>query len=93
NFIKKWRKPIATAKKSIKNLQQIIQKKVLMFEIPSILYQIRYLLRAFFDNKKDKKLMNMDTGDLGLRLHELAVQFNSVFHVERNKNYFITLNL
>ncbi|CAF3465594.1 unnamed protein product [Rotaria sp. Silwood1] len=82
NCMKKWRKPIATAKKSIKNLQQIIQKKVLMFEIPSILYQIRYLLRAFFDNKKDKKLMNMDTGDLGLRLHELAVQFNSVFHVE-----------
>ncbi|CAF0870005.1 unnamed protein product [Rotaria sp. Silwood1] len=83
NCMKKWRKPIATAKKSIKNLQQIIQKKVLMFEIPSILYQIRYLLRAFFDNKKDKKLMNMDTGDLGLRLHELAVQFNSVFHVEK----------
>jgi len=25
----------------------------------------------------------MDTGDLGLRLHELAVQFNLVFHVEK----------
>jgi hypothetical protein len=53
-----------------------------MFEIPSILYQIRYLLRAFFENKKDKKLMNVKTGDLGLRLHQLAVQFNAVFSVE-----------
>ncbi len=55
---------------------------ILWTEMPSILYQIRYLLRSFFDNKKDKKLMNMKTGDLGLRLHELAVQFNSVFPVE-----------
>jgi hypothetical protein len=53
-----------------------------MFEVPSILYQIRYLLRAYFENKKDKKLMNMDTGDLGLRLHELAVQFTLTFNVE-----------
>jgi len=52
-------------------------------EVPSILYQIRYLLRSYFENKKDKKLMNMRTGDLGLRLHELAVQFNIVFAVEK----------
>jgi hypothetical protein len=55
---------------------------VLWFEIPAILYQIRYLLRSYFENKKDKKLMNMNTGDLGLRLHELAVQFNLIFPVE-----------
>jgi hypothetical protein len=79
----KWRKPIATAKKGIKNLEQIIEKGVLWMEIPSILYQIRYLLRSFFENKPDKKLMNMNTGDLGLRLHELAVQFNLVFPVEK----------
>ncbi|CAF2588167.1 unnamed protein product [Rotaria sp. Silwood2] len=95
NCMKKWRKPVATAKKLIKNLQQIIEKKILTFEIPSILYQIRYLLRTFFENKKDKKLMNMNTDDLGLRLHELAVQFNSVFHVEvcftliNNNSYII----
>jgi len=81
--MKKWRKPIATAKKGIENLQQIIEKGVLWMEVPSILYQIRYLLRSYFENKKDKKLMNMRTGDLGLRLHELAVQFNIVFAVEK----------
>jgi len=84
NCMKRWRKPIATAKKSIKNLEEIIQGGVLMIEIPPILYQIRYLLRSYFEKKKDKKLMNMDTGDLGLRLHELAVEFNSTIHVEVN---------
>jgi len=55
---------------------------ILWTEMPAMLYQIRYLLRSFFDNRKDKKLMNMKTGDLGLRLHELAVKFNLVFPVE-----------
>ncbi len=53
-----------------------------IFEIPAILYQIRYSLRAYFENTKDKKLMNVDHGDLGLRLHELAVQFNLIYPVE-----------
>ncbi|CAF2009983.1 unnamed protein product [Rotaria magnacalcarata] len=83
NCMNKWRKPTATAKKLIKSLQHIIEKQVLMDEIPAILYQIRYLLRSYFENKKDKKLMNMDTGDFGLRLHELAVKFNLAFHVEK----------
>lgn len=54
-----------------------------------MLYQIRYSLRAYFENKRDKKLMNMNTGDLGLRLHELAVQFNLVFPVQVNLLFFI----
>ncbi len=52
-----------------------------LVEIPSLLYQIRYALRAYFEKTKDKKLMNMNTGELGLRLHELAVDFNSKFNV------------
>jgi len=56
----------------------------LLFEIPSILYQIRYALRAYFEKTKDKKLMNVDHGDLGLRLHELVVQFNLMYPVEVN---------
>ncbi|CAF4967887.1 unnamed protein product [Rotaria sp. Silwood1] len=56
NYMKKWRKQDGTTKNLIENLQEIIDKKVLMIEIPAILYQIRYLLRAFFENKKDKKL-------------------------------------
>ncbi|CAF0877940.1 unnamed protein product [Adineta steineri] len=81
--MKRWRKPIATAKKGIKLLEQIIEKGTLFFEIPSILYQIRYTLRSYFENTKDKKLMNMDHGDLGLRLHELAVEFNHVYPIEK----------
>ncbi|CAF1162690.1 unnamed protein product, partial [Didymodactylos carnosus] len=79
--MEKWRKSVVTAKKCINSLEYNIKHRVLMTEIPSILYQIRYLLRAHFENKKDKKLMNMNTGDLGLRLHELAVEFTAVFHV------------
>jgi len=81
--MKKWRKPVATAKKGIKLLEDIFENGVLLFEVPSILYQIRYLLRSHFENKKDKKLMNMNTGDLGLRLHELAVIFNATINVEK----------
>ncbi|UJR29430.1 hypothetical protein I4U23_010642 [Adineta vaga] len=81
--MKKWRKSIATAKKSLKNLEQIINNGTLWFEMPSILYQIRYILRSYFENTKDKKLMNIDHGDLGLRLHQLAVRFNNFYHVEK----------
>lgn len=56
---------------------------VLFFELPSILYQIRYALRSYFDKSKDKKLLNIDHGDLGLRLHELAVEFNSKFPIDK----------
>ncbi len=63
---------------------------ILWTEMPAILYQIRYLLRSYFEKKKDKKLMNMKTGDLGLRLHELAVQFNLVFPVEVRFRFFNT---
>ena len=53
-----------------------------MIELPSILYQIRYLLRSSFENKNDKKLMNMSTSDVGLKLHELAMKFNSSIRVD-----------
>ncbi|CAF5114942.1 unnamed protein product, partial [Rotaria sp. Silwood1] len=55
---------------------------ILWFEVPAILYQIRYTLRAYFEKTNDKKLMNVDHGDLGLRLHELAVQLNYMYPVE-----------
>jgi len=79
-------KKLLNSKLNIKDyfLYFLFLSGVLWNEIPSILYQIRFVLRAYFENKKDKKLMNMDTGDLGLRLHELAVQFNLVFSVEVN---------
>lgn len=80
--MKRWRKPIATAKKGLKNVEYIITKGVLWFELPAILYQIRYALRAYFERSEDKRLMNVDHGDLGLRLHELAVQFNACYPVE-----------
>ena len=54
----------------------------LFFEMASILYQIRYLLRSYFDKKKDKKLLNVNHGDVGLRLHELAVQFSLMYPIE-----------
>jgi hypothetical protein len=54
-------------------------------ELPAILYHIRYSLRAYFQNKKDKKFMNIKSSDLGFRLHELAVGFNSTFDVEVSK--------
>ena len=50
--------------------------------IPAGLYQLRYLLRAYFEKRKDRKSMNIDTDDLGLRLHELAVKFNAKIHIE-----------
>jgi len=41
-------------------------------ELPSVLYQIRYLLRASFDNQPDKKLVNIDTDDVGVHLQQSA---------------------
>ncbi|CAF1417345.1 unnamed protein product [Rotaria sp. Silwood1] len=82
NTMNKWRKTLTDAKQSIKHLQHIIEKKVLTCEISSILYHIRYLLRAYFDNENDKILLNIDIADLGLKLQELAVQFNAVFNVQ-----------
>ncbi|CAF3664974.1 unnamed protein product [Rotaria sordida] len=81
--MKRWRKPIATAKKGLKLLEQIFEEGVLWFEVPAILYQIRYTLRAYFEKTNDKKLMNVNHGDLGLRLHELAVQLNYIYPVEK----------
>ncbi|CAF4888254.1 unnamed protein product [Rotaria sp. Silwood1] len=81
--MKRWRKPVATAKKGLKLLEQIFEDGILWFEVPAILYQIRYTLRAYFEKTNDKKLMNVDHGDLGLRLHELAVQLNYMYPVEK----------
>ncbi len=53
-------------------------------ETTPVLYHIRYLLRTFFDGRKDKKLMNIDHDDLGFKLHRLAIMFNSKFKVEVN---------
>ncbi|CAF1238823.1 unnamed protein product [Rotaria sp. Silwood1] len=81
--MEKWRKPMITIKKSIKNLQHIIHGQAAMSEMPSLLYHIRYLLRAYFENTNDQIFMNMNTDDLSLRLRELAVEFNSRFDVEK----------
>ena len=63
----------------------------MLCEIPAILYQIRYALRAHFENTNDKKLMNVNHGDLGLRLHELAVQFNLTYPAEVNILFILIL--
>lgn len=78
-----YRKPQVTAKRVLKTLEKIIKNGVLLHVISAGLYQLRYLLRSYFEKKKDRKLMNVDTGDLGLRLHELAVTFNATIDIEK----------
>jgi tetratricopeptide (TPR) repeat protein len=89
----KYRKANATAKASLNHLKKIIQKNIPIGDTAAILYHIRYLLRAFFDNIKDKKLMNMDYDDLGVKLHQLAMKFNSKFKVEVNIQFIKDLNI
>jgi tetratricopeptide (TPR) repeat protein len=62
NSMKKYQKSMITAKKSLKNLEEIIQKQDSLIDLPSILYHIRYLLRAFFENKEDKKQVTLVCG-------------------------------
>jgi len=61
-----------TATKCLDRLQQITHQNLSTIELSSVLYQIRYLLRASFDNQPDKKLMNIDTDDVGVHLQQSA---------------------
>ncbi|CAF1265954.1 unnamed protein product [Adineta ricciae] len=82
--MKKWRKPTLTVKKSLNMLKSIIDKQgKYCHEIPSILYQIQYIFRAYFDKSKDQHLMNIDHEEVGSKLQKLAMKFNSKFNVPK----------